>query len=104
MIPAPGTGGHSHLWLPAAAKKRGDTVDRAPRRRRQQGVRREGREPTGFAAVLQGLMADRAWELPAADGNVLNQWHHVPFMEKIAESRFSRAIWVSGREKRQGGP
>ncbi|MGW2706894.1 DciA family protein [Streptomyces sp. NPDC001340] len=58
----------------AAAKKRGDTVDRAPRRRRQQGVRREGREPAGFAAVLQGLMADRAWELPAAGGSVLNQW------------------------------
>ncbi|GAB1331683.1 DciA family protein [Streptomyces sennicomposti] len=58
----------------AAAKKRGDTVDRAPRRRRQQGVRRDGREPAGFAAVLQGLMADRAWELPAAGGSVLNQW------------------------------
>ncbi|MGW1171999.1 DciA family protein [Streptomyces sp. NPDC002550] len=57
----------------AAAKKRGDTVDRAPRRW-QQGVRREGREPAGFAAVLHGLMADRAWELPAAGANALNQW------------------------------
>ncbi|WP_435613687.1 DciA family protein [Streptomyces sp. bgisy159] len=58
----------------AAAKQRGDTVDRAPRRRRQQGVRREGREPAGFDAVLQGLMADRVWELPAAGASVLNQW------------------------------
>ncbi|MGW2826391.1 DciA family protein [Streptomyces sp. NPDC001443] len=58
----------------AAATRRGDIADRAPRRRRQQGVRREGREPAGFAAVLQGLMADRAWELAAAGGSVLNQW------------------------------
>nr|WP_024126126.1 DciA family protein [Streptomyces sp. FR1]AHE38744.1 Putative Tra3-like protein [Streptomyces sp. FR1] len=56
-----------------AAKKRGDTEARAPRRR-QQVVRRDGREPTGFAAVLQGLMADRAWELPAAGGSVLDRW------------------------------
>jgi hypothetical protein len=58
----------------AAAKKRGDTEARAPRRRRQQIARRDGREPSGFAAVLQGLMADRAWELPAAGGSVLDSW------------------------------
>ncbi|ARZ65826.1 hypothetical protein SMD11_0160 [Streptomyces albireticuli] len=51
-----------------AAKKRGDSQARAPRRRRQRVVQHEGREPSGFAAVLQGLMADRAWELPATGG------------------------------------
>jgi hypothetical protein len=57
-----------------AAKKRGDSEARAPRRRQQTAVRRDGREPSGFAAVLQGLMADRAWELPAAGGTVLDRW------------------------------
>lgn len=50
-----------------AAKRRGDEA-RMPRRRQQRIVRRDGREPSGFAAVLQGLMAERAWELPAAGG------------------------------------
>lgn len=58
----------------AAAKKRGDTEARAPRSRRQQIARRDGREPSGFAAVLQGLMADRAWDFPAAGGSVLDRW------------------------------
>ncbi|MEW2297082.1 hypothetical protein ABZ719_31015 [Streptomyces sp. NPDC006743] len=47
---------------------------RAPRRRRATAVKRDGREPSGFAAVLQGLMADRAWELPAAGGSILDRW------------------------------
>ncbi|GAA2523897.1 DciA family protein [Streptomyces longisporus] len=57
-----------------AAKKRGDSETRTPRRRQQTAVRRDGREPSGFAAVLQGLMADRAWELPAAGATVLDRW------------------------------
>jgi predicted nucleic acid-binding Zn ribbon protein len=61
----------------AAAKKRCDTEARAPRRRRQQVARRDGREPSGFAAVLQALMADRAWELPAAGGSVLDRWPEI---------------------------
>ncbi|WP_257217500.1 DciA family protein, partial [Streptomyces sp. HG99] len=56
------------------AKKRGDSEARAPRRRQQTAVRRDGREPSGFAAVLQGLMADRAWEVPAAGGTVMDRW------------------------------
>lgn len=57
----------------AAAKRRGDSETRAPRRR-PTAVRRDSREPSGFAAVLTGLMADRAWELPAAGGTVLDRW------------------------------
>ncbi|WP_333732562.1 DciA family protein [Streptomyces sp. IBSBF 3010] len=56
-----------------AAKKRGNSEARAPRHR-QRVVQRDGREPSGFAAVLQGLMAERAWELPATGGTVLDRW------------------------------
>ncbi|MFJ3438843.1 DciA family protein [Streptomyces cyaneofuscatus] len=57
-----------------AAKQRGANEARAPRRHRANPVRRDGREPSGFAAVLQTLMTDRAWELPAAGGTVLERW------------------------------
>lgn len=58
-----------------AARKRGNTEARTPRRRPERRVvKRDGREPSGFAAVLQGLMAERAWALPAAGGSVLDRW------------------------------
>ncbi|MFI5945572.1 DciA family protein [Streptomyces uncialis] len=58
-----------------AAKARGESGTRkAKPRTRTTGVRRDGREPTGFAAVLQGLMADRVWDIPAAGGSILDQW------------------------------
>ncbi|RPK78164.1 DUF721 domain-containing protein [Streptomyces sp. ADI98-10] len=56
-----------------AARSKGGEA-RAPRRRRATTTRRDGQEPSGFAAVLAGLMADRAWELPAAGGSVLDRW------------------------------
>ncbi|MEU8489275.1 DciA family protein [Streptomyces sp. NPDC048641] len=58
-----------------AAKARGESGTRkAKRRTRTTTLRGDGREPTGFAAVLQGLMADRAWDIPAAGGSILDQW------------------------------
>lgn len=57
-----------------AAKARGEGGTRKAQRRTSTTVRRDGREPTGFAAVLQGLMADRAWDIPAAGGSILDQW------------------------------
>ncbi|MEU4180975.1 DciA family protein [Streptomyces sp. NPDC026589] len=57
-----------------AAKKRGATESRAPRRHRTRTVRPSGREPSGFAAVLQTLMTDHAWEIPAAGGTVQERW------------------------------
>ncbi|GAA0897907.1 MULTISPECIES: DciA family protein [Streptomyces violaceusniger group] len=58
-----------------AAKARGEAGTRKTKRRtRSSSTRRDGREPTGFAALLQGLIADRAWELPAAGGSVLDRW------------------------------
>ncbi|MFE4822896.1 DciA family protein [Streptomyces sp. NPDC056704] len=59
-----------------AARARGEQmgIKKTPKRRVRPTVRRDGREPTGFAAVLQGLMADRAWDVPAAGGTVLDRW------------------------------
>ncbi|MEU9083373.1 DciA family protein [Streptomyces sp. NPDC048357] len=58
-----------------AAQARGEGGTRkAKRRTRTVAARGDGREPAGFAAVLQGLMADRAWDVPAAGGSVLEQW------------------------------
>lgn len=57
-----------------AAKARGESGTRKAKRRIEATVRRDGREPTGLATVLQGLMADRAWDGPAAGGTVLEQW------------------------------
>ncbi|MFB7745368.1 DciA family protein [Streptomyces sp. NPDC056132] len=57
-----------------AAKARGEVATGKTKRRTATTVRRDGREPTGFAAVLQGLMADRAWDIPAAGGSILHQW------------------------------
>ncbi|GAA3372493.1 hypothetical protein GCM10017744_104210 [Streptomyces antimycoticus] len=60
----------------ASARKRGAVSEaRTPRRRSR--VRRDGRDPQGFAAVLQQLMADRAWEVPAAGGSVLDRWPEI---------------------------
>ncbi|MBL3668377.1 DUF721 domain-containing protein [Streptomyces sp. M2CJ-2] len=57
-----------------AAKNNDGGEARAPRRRCPTTVKRDGREPSGFAAVLAGLMADQAWELPAVGGSVLDRW------------------------------
>ncbi|MGI5485089.1 DciA family protein [Streptomyces lavendofoliae] len=58
----------------AAAKARGQAT-RTPRRRpRPNAALPDRRDPTGFAVVLQHLMAERAWDMPAAGGTVLAQW------------------------------
>ncbi|MGK3110613.1 DciA family protein [Streptomyces sp. WAC05858] len=68
-----------------AARKNGGEA-RAPRRRGAT-MKRDGREPNGFAAVLVGLMADRAWELPAAGGTVVDRWPEIAatVAERLAE-------------------
>jgi hypothetical protein len=52
-------------------------------------VYRNGREPTGFAAVLQGLMGDRAWDLPAARGTVLDRWPDIAAAVSVSSGRSS---------------
>lgn len=53
-----------------AAKARGEGGTRKAKRRIRATVRRDGRAPTGFAAVLQGLMAGRRDELRAGRDQV----------------------------------
>jgi predicted nucleic acid-binding Zn ribbon protein len=59
----------------ASAQQRGNRVAK----QRKQPVLRSrrhsgGREPVGFAAVLQGLVDQGAWAVPVAGGGVLDQW------------------------------
>nr|MDT0521286.1 DciA family protein [Streptomyces sp. DSM 41633] len=65
-----------HQAREAAAKARGASsgTRKTKRHTRTTSVRRDGREPAGFGAVLQGLLADRAWDIPTAGGGVLDQW------------------------------
>ncbi|WP_331758198.1 DciA family protein [Streptomyces anulatus] len=65
---------------------------RAPRRRRPTAARRDGRKPSGFGAVLAGLMTDRAWELPAAGGSVLDQWPDIAAAVAPQLPRHVRAV------------
>ncbi|MFI8932490.1 DciA family protein [Streptomyces sp. NPDC053474] len=60
-----------------AARRSGRTTEapaRRPRGRSGPGRGAEGREPRGLAAVLLGLVADRAWEAPAAGGSIVDHW------------------------------
>uniref|UniRef100_UPI002F907A48 DciA family protein n=1 Tax=Streptomyces virginiae TaxID=1961 RepID=UPI002F907A48 len=59
-----------------AAKARGASAStrKTKRQMRTTSVGRDEREVAGFGAVLQGLLADRAWDIPAAGGGVLDQW------------------------------
>ncbi|MFF9899138.1 hypothetical protein [Streptomyces longispororuber] len=53
-----------------AAKTRSEGGTRKTKRRpRTTDARIHGREPAGFTAALQGLMADRAWDVPASGGS-----------------------------------
>ncbi|MFF3505556.1 hypothetical protein [Streptomyces sp. NPDC003247] len=55
-----------------AAEARGESGTRKTKRRVRAVVRPDGREPAGTAVVLQGLMADRAGNVPAAGGSILD--------------------------------
>ncbi|MER7112732.1 DciA family protein [Streptomyces sp. NPDC000229] len=57
-----------------AARQRGAQV-RSPRRPQPVSMQqRDRRDPTGFATVLQSLIAERAWDVPASGGSILDQW------------------------------
>jgi predicted nucleic acid-binding Zn ribbon protein len=60
----------------AGARKRGEQpgAGKSRRVRASRSVRGDGREPRGLAAVFQQLVTERAWEVPAAGGSVLQQW------------------------------
>ncbi|MEV6549220.1 DciA family protein [Streptomyces sp. NPDC051597] len=57
-----------------AARQRGAQAC-APRRPKRVTVQqRDRRDPTGFATVIQSLIAERAWGDAASGGSILDQW------------------------------
>jgi predicted nucleic acid-binding Zn ribbon protein len=57
-----------------AARKGGTEPTARKPKRRARAVPRDGRDPIGLGQAIMGLIADRAWETPAAGGSVLDQW------------------------------
>ncbi|MEU9321441.1 DciA family protein [Streptomyces sp. NPDC048295] len=57
-----------------AARKNGSGQKTKKKPRTGTAVRRHGREPMGLGAAIGALVTDRAWELPAVGGTVLDRW------------------------------
>ncbi|MEV7617056.1 DciA family protein [Streptomyces sp. NPDC089799] len=59
----------------AAAKQRGARPSGSRKAHRTRATRQpDGREPIGFQQLLANLITDRAWELPAAGGSLVDEW------------------------------
>ncbi|MGX5185754.1 DciA family protein [Streptomyces avermitilis] len=56
------------------ARRRGTEQSARKPKRRGRPVPPDGRDPIGLGQAIVGLIADRAWETPAAGGSVLDQW------------------------------
>ncbi|MEV6726642.1 DUF721 domain-containing protein [Streptomyces xanthochromogenes] len=56
-----------------AARKNGGRAQQ-PKPRTARPARREGRDPMGLSDVLGALVAERAWELPAAGATLRERW------------------------------
>ncbi|MFJ2629009.1 DciA family protein [Streptomyces sp. NPDC087532] len=56
------------------ARRRGAERSAQKPKRWMSPVPRDGRDPVGLGQAIVGLIADRAWETPAAGGSVLDQW------------------------------
>ncbi|MET9568496.1 DciA family protein [Streptomyces virginiae] len=61
----------------ATARQQGNRSSGSRKALRARTSRPDGREPIGFAALLTNLVTDRAWELPAAAGDLTNHWSTV---------------------------
>ncbi|MGW0665333.1 DciA family protein [Streptodolium elevatio] len=59
----------------AAAAQSAGRPALAPRAR--QARRSDGRDPLGLAAVIEGLVAARAWQAPAAGAGILADWERI---------------------------
>ncbi|MEW2493948.1 DciA family protein [Streptomyces nodosus] len=57
-----------------SARRRGTEQSARKPKRRGRLVPRDSRDPIGLGQAIVGLIADRAWETPAAGGSVLDQW------------------------------
>ncbi|MFC9817319.1 DUF721 domain-containing protein [Streptomyces virginiae] len=59
----------------AAAKQRGERPSGSRKAHRTRAIRQpDGREPISFQQLLANLATDRAWELPAAGGSLVDEW------------------------------
>ncbi|MCX4546503.1 DUF721 domain-containing protein [Streptomyces sp. NBC_01565] len=59
----------------ASARQRGERPSGSRKAHRAHTARQpDGREPIGFSALLTNLVTDRAWELPSADGSLVDEW------------------------------
>ncbi|MEV5279728.1 DciA family protein [Streptomyces sp. NPDC006692] len=56
------------------ARRRGTEQSARKQKRRTRPVSRDGRDPIGLGQAIVSLIAERAWETPAAGGSVLDQW------------------------------
>lgn len=57
-----------------AARRNGSGPKAKRKPRTGTAVRRDGREPVGLGAAIGALIAERAWELPAAGGALHKRW------------------------------
>ncbi|MER7050297.1 DUF721 domain-containing protein [Streptomyces jumonjinensis] len=57
-----------------AARKNGSAPKVKKKPRTGTAVRRDGREPMGLGAAIGALIAERAWEFPAAGGALRERW------------------------------
>ncbi|MBI0375814.1 hypothetical protein JBE27_05870 [Streptomyces albiflaviniger] len=89
-----------------AARERGVASEACTSRCRA----RVRRDPQGFAAVLQQLMADQAWEVPAASGSLPDRWPEIAATGAGRLAEYVRAVafcqcWrrrsVRGRPRRR---
>ena len=67
----------ARVALVTARKNRGNTRTAKAKPRTMSVVRREGREPMGLGAVSGALVAERAWEIPAAGATLRQRWEVV---------------------------
>ncbi|MFE7616833.1 DciA family protein [Streptomyces sp. NPDC057496] len=75
-----------------AARQRGAQA-RALRRPKRTLLQRDRRDPAGFATVLASLVVERAWDLPAAGGSVLDHWTAIA--SAVAPNLAAHAIAVA---------
>ncbi|MFJ3505720.1 DciA family protein [Streptomyces sp. NPDC090135] len=76
-----------------AARRRGAQTH-APRQSKRVTVQqRDRRDPIGFATVIQSLIAERAWDVPASGGSILDQWPDIA--AAVAPNLAAHAIAVA---------
>ncbi|MCQ8772083.1 hypothetical protein [Streptomyces telluris] len=60
--------------MESARKNGGRQTTKRQQPRPVRTVRRDGREPMGLGAVMDALVTERAWELPAVGATLRERW------------------------------